>query len=182
MNQKGFATIFALCLLMAIAFVVMGIQAAEKNHAHESSMEFQAEFDLQNAADSALVEAADKILTDAAAGKETLTLNTYYYLASNTRDKFQRKIITTMKTYDNLGTIKVEAWGERINVNHYRKLYPSYTNKFDSTDSDCYFFFSRAEATNKYTGEKIYRRATAYVLKGRDTTIRFMELPSGKDS
>lgn len=182
MNQKGFATIFALCLLMAITFVVMGIQAAEKNHAHESSTELQAEFDLQNAAESALLEAADKVLS----GKVTLPVNKNPYVVSN-RLNYQRKLISTTKRYD-LGTIKVEAWGERVEIHSYEVYYNSDDDSDDSSskniakevDKNVFwsgtYFFSSAEATNKSTGEKIYRRATAFVKDG-DTAINFMELP-----
>ena len=59
MTEKGFATILGLCLILVIALIVKGIQEAEMNHAYETT-DFQAEFDLQNAADSALVETVDE--------------------------------------------------------------------------------------------------------------------------
>lgn len=167
---------------MAIAFVVMGIQAAEKNHAHESSMEFQAEFDLQNAADSALVEAADRVLS----GEVTLPVNKNPYVVYN-RLNYQVKLISTTKRYTNLGSIKVEAWGERMEIHPYKVAYNSDDDGESSSKNIAKevnknvfwsgnFFFSRAEATNKFTGEKIFRRATAFVKDG-DTAINFMELP-----
>ena len=45
MRQKGFATIFGLCLVLVIALVVKGIEEAEMNHAYEA-MNYQAEFEL----------------------------------------------------------------------------------------------------------------------------------------
>ena len=60
MNEKGFATIFGLCLILAIALVVKGIQESEMNHAYETS-DFQTEFELQNLADSGIYRAVDEI-------------------------------------------------------------------------------------------------------------------------
>ena len=50
MNEKGFATILGLCLILAIALVVKGIQESEGNHVYATT-DFQTEYDLQNAAE-----------------------------------------------------------------------------------------------------------------------------------
>ncbi|MBQ7454584.1 MAG: hypothetical protein IJS69_06015, partial [Selenomonadaceae bacterium] len=60
MNQRGFATIFGLCLILVIALIVKGIQAAEFNHIHETA-DFQTEIDLQNAADGGIYEAVEEV-------------------------------------------------------------------------------------------------------------------------
>ncbi len=182
MNQRGFATIFGLCLVLIVALVANGIQSSQDNYAYETA-NFGAEFDLQNAADSAIVEAADKVLS----GDVTLPVNDNPYYIGNTRDKFQRKILTTTTTSEHIGTITTEAWGEIINVNHYKVAYKGEddTNasknnvaKKIGTDENAYVFFSVAQATNPQTGAKIYRRAFAYVVQDdNDETIRFMEVP-----
>ena len=183
MNQKGFSTILGLCLLMVIALLVMGIQTAERNHAYESAADFQAEFDLQNAAESAVIEAAEKV----SSGALNVPVPGSY---SNNRAKGQSLIINTTKPSDSLGSIKIEVLGERVELYPLKVDYDTddensedatkYIAKND-TDSgrvsgEVYFFVSRASATSKYTGEKIYRRATAYV-KENDTTIHLMEVP-----
>ncbi len=186
MNQRGFATIFGLCLVLIVALVAKGIQAAQMNHAYETA-NFGAEFDLQNAADGAIYAAADKVLS----GDVTLPVNDNPYYIGNTRDKFQRKILTTTTTSEHIGTITTEAWGEIIDVQHYKVAYKGEddtnasknnvaekirTDEKIRSDANAYVFFSVAQATNPQTGAKIYRRAFAYVVQG-DATIHFMEVP-----
>ena len=55
MRQKGFATIFGLCMILAIALCVKSIQEAEMNHARETT-NFQTELELQSAADGGIYE------------------------------------------------------------------------------------------------------------------------------
>lgn len=179
-TEKGFATILGLCLILIVALVTKGIQAAQMNHAYETA-DFGAEFDLQNAADSALVAAADKVLS----GDVTLPVNDNPGYIGNTRDKFQVKLITRTTTSEHISTITTEAYGEIINVQHYRVSYKGEDGSDASAnnvanlrgnDANAYVFFSVAQATNPHTNIKIYRRAFAYVLQG-DATIHFMEVP-----
>ena len=58
MKQKGFATIFGLCLILILALVVKGIQEAEANHAREV-LNFEMEQMLQSAAESGIVEVVE---------------------------------------------------------------------------------------------------------------------------
>ena len=177
MNEKGFATILGLCLILIIALVVKGIQAAETNHAYETS-DFQAEFELQNAADSAIYAAVDKVLVAKENGEELLPVNSNPYMF-NSRLNNQRKLITTTTTTEHMGTITVEAWGEQINIHPYKVKYTGDNNVAQKLkpDAPSYVFFSVAQATSKHTGKKIYRRAFAYVLRDGDETINFMEVP-----
>jgi len=182
MNQRGFATIFGLCLVLIVALVANGIQSSQDNYAYETA-NFGAEFDLQNAADGAIYVAADKVLS----GDVTLPVNDNPYYIGNTRDKFQRKILTTTTTSEHIGTITTEVWGEIIDVQHYKVAYKGEDDTNASknnvaekigTDENAYVFFSVAQATNPQTGAKIYRRAFAYVVQDdNDETIRFMEVP-----
>lgn len=169
MNEKGFATIFGLCLILVLALTLTGIQASERNHVYETA-NYQSEFELQNAADGAIYAAADKVLR----GEVTLPVKSYPML---NRQQFQYKFDTITKTSKELGTITVEVWGERVTLDHLRELYPSYNRKppKDNPSEDAYIFFSKAEATSKHTSGQIYRRAFAYVLQNGDQTIHFME-------
>ena len=174
MNEKGFATIFGLCLILVIALIVKGIQEAEMNHAYETT-DFQAEFDLQNAADSALVEAIDLVLS------KSVTLPTKDDQRARQYSQYQFPTIT--KTSERLGNITVTVWGEEALIQPYKVNYKSNGKNVAEKDKDKnrhsgdgYFFFSRAEAT--ITGGKIYRRAAAYVLQSENyKTIHFMEVP-----
>lgn len=187
MRQKGFATIFALCLILVIALIVRSIQEAEANHAREV-VNFETEQALQLAAESGIVEAADKVRR----GIETFPDSEW--LPNSYR---QKKIPISSKTFkrgEQEIKITVEVWGERgkiylypedkseIKTVHFtNKVYPSY---------DGVYFMSRATIDKGSFGEKIYRRAFGYVHSEKqddgtwkdDTTIHFMELPAwGKD-
>lgn len=56
MRQKGFATVFGLCMILIITLIVKGIQEAETNHAREV-LNFEMEQVLQHAAESGIIEA-----------------------------------------------------------------------------------------------------------------------------
>lgn len=186
MNQKGFATIFGLCLILIIALVVKGIEETEMNHAYEVT-DFQAEFELQNAADSGIHEAVQIALNNPA---EILPLNTH---SSSVRRDFQHRFNPITINSKHLGIITVETWGERMALHPYRVVYTSNPNKvvedkarLEFNDKgkpiykEIYVFFSRASADSKRMNGKIYRRAFAYVFKDDDdATIHFMEVPTG---
>ena len=57
MNERGFFTVAALVMLLIIAIIFRGAQELEMNHAYETA-DYQAGYELQNAADSALNESA----------------------------------------------------------------------------------------------------------------------------
>lgn len=180
MNQKGFATIFALCMILVIALVAKGIQESEMNYAYEIT-NFQEEFELQNAADSGIYEAAEMVRLEK------------IIISPNGFKRNPVKIPVAQPKSDKFKSITLNVWGERgvnpdptssKNILHRQAKYLSsgkisYTNKGNSNG---YIFFSVASRKSKQTGEKIYRRAFAYVLDGDDKTIHFMELFSGNDN
>ncbi|MBR2773422.1 MAG: hypothetical protein IKD73_00330 [Selenomonadaceae bacterium] len=183
MNQKGFATIFGLCLILAIALVVKGIEEAEMNHAYEAT-DIQAEVELQNAADSGIYEAAKVALADPAG---TLPINS----DSSNRKDYQHKFDNLSIKSKSLGTITVETWGERTTFHPYKVFY--YNSKDEAVEDksriiknangktvyqEAYVFFSVASADSNRMNGKIYRRAYAYVLADGDATIHFMGLPT----
>lgn len=142
MRQKGFATIFGLCLILVAAIIVKSINDAETNHAREV-INFETEQILQRAAESAIVEAAANLPSD------------------------ETKIIDATKTFNNgrrSFQVHVEAWQEHGNI------------VVNDVGEPGFYIMSRATTDDDFFGEKIYRRAYAYILDG-DTTIRFMELP-----
>lgn len=167
MNEKGFTTIFGLCLLLALALVVQGIQTEQMNQLYETAY-CQAEFDLQNAADSGIYAAVDKVL----AGEVALPAKRMPYRHS--RREYQHDFDTITKTSKYLGTITVKTWGEQVNLNHYNELYPSYKRRAKGVEK-AYIFFSMATAEDKHTGGQVYRCACAYILASGDQTIHFME-------
>ena len=58
MNERGFFTIVGLCLLLVAAIFIKGVHEFEANYARGIT-NFQAEHELQNAADSALITAIE---------------------------------------------------------------------------------------------------------------------------
>ena len=168
MTEKGFATIFSLCLILVIALIVKGIQEAETNHAYETT-NFQVEMELQNAADGALVEVADKILS----GEETLPDKMPYI----PRQFFQREF-TVKKNSKLLGNITVKVWCENINVQAYNVDHAAKKAiRVAADDVTGYVLFSMAQVKSDHGGGNIYRRSFAYIADS-DETIHFMEVPS----
>ena len=60
MNEHGFFTMIGLCFLLMATICVLNIQESGKIFSYDTA-NFQAESELQNIADSALIEAAEKI-------------------------------------------------------------------------------------------------------------------------
>ena len=188
MRQKGFATIFALCLILVIALIVRSIQEAEANHAREV-VNFETEQALQLAAESGIVEAADFVRQN----PDWLPISNGPWVVS----KKQIPIHVTVSD-DN---ITVEVWGERGKIYHYNqknkgKLNLEYFTILDEDGNeivaknhcDGFYLMSRATIDKSSFGEKIYRRAYAYVIDDdqlaaeyKNTTIHFMELPTEGD-
>ena len=172
MKQKGFATIFGLCLALVFALIVKGIQEAETNHAREVS-NFQLEQALQNAAYGGILEAA-----------EFVNKNPDYlpFDLDNEIFKVQKKIPVDNATFKNdeqTIQITVEVWGERGKIYFYKKKIVNGQVKSTEIKDELagVYFMSLATIKSGFWDEKIYRRAYAYVLDN-DTTIYFMELPT----
>ena len=60
MNEKGFFTVIGICFLLVAAILVKGVQESEKNYSLVTQ-DFQTEVELQNIAESALIEAVELI-------------------------------------------------------------------------------------------------------------------------
>ena len=179
MRQKGFATIFGLCMILAVALCVKGIQESEMNHAYETA-DFQAEFELQNVADGGIYEAAELIRL----GQKKLPANPSPYEYNR---KYQRQLINKTINYFNADrqskSIKLRVWGERLTGTYqqfqsYQKNYPTGRTAIDAPKSG-YILLSVATVSNSRMTGEIYRRAFAYVLDDDATKIYFMSLPSG---
>lgn len=173
MRQKGFATIFGLCMILVIALIVRSIQDAEANHAREV-VNFETEQALQNAAESAIVEAADKVRN-----------NPGLLPISKGHTSVSKKEIPVTNPNDD---ITVEVWGERGKIYRYNKRDDGKLNLIrfnDNTYRNGVYFMGTATTDGGFFGEKIYRRAFAYVHSEKDgdswkddTTIHFLELPT----
>lgn len=179
MTQKGFATVFGLCLILVIALVVKGIQESEMNHAYQTT-DFQTEFDLQNAADSGIYMAVNEVKKN----PSILPFNMEYPPSGNSRKNCQLRLINkTIKTSSN--SIKLEVWGERLLILPYRVNYAdkkAYLVADGKTVAEraSYAFFSKAELASTRIGGKLYRRAFAYVFYNDSKwNIHFTEVTAG---
>ena len=171
MNEKGFATIFGLCLILSIALFVKGIQESEGNHAYQTT-DFQAEFDLQNAAESGIYISA-KIVHE---NPNILPVCKDPY-ANDPRKKLHYAF-DPVTINSSSGNIKVQVWGERVVIKPYDINYSKKTNgKYNTypfVDADkknnclrACAFFSVAELNDEHTDGKLYRRAFAYFVESR---------------
>lgn len=172
MRQKGFATIFGLCMILVIALIVRSIQDAEANHAREV-VNFETEQALQSAAESAIVEAAEFVRHN----PNFLPISDGFWTVSKKQ--------IPVKSPDK---ITVEVWGERGKIYRYNKNNDGSFNLI-KLNGKAYcngvYFMGTATIKSGFFGDKIYRRAFAYVHSEKDgnswkddTTIHFLELPT----
>lgn len=163
MSQKGFATIFGLCFVLIIALCVKGIQESETNHAHEVS-NFEMEQILQSAAESGIIRATNSI-------------SGLPYSEGRYSDKKTLLNVTeTRKCGGKTFNVTINVRGERGKIYFYKK---SEENKLVPIKDPCdgVYLMSRATIKKGFLGEKVYRRAYAYILDN-DATVYFMELPT----
>ncbi|MBR1807564.1 MAG: hypothetical protein IJ774_14410 [Selenomonadaceae bacterium] len=182
MTERGFVTVFALCLVIVVALIVKGIQESETNHNYEAA-DLQAQFDLQSAADGGIYEAAEKVRNN----KDILPASNF----AGGRKENQKLLVSRTVKISNR-QIRVDVWGERLRVQHYERLYPSYKKSARGGVEYGYALISVAELDSPRFG-KVYRRAFAYVVDGYgkntlneivepdenadEYTVHFMTLP-----
>ncbi|MBQ3725856.1 MAG: hypothetical protein IJR52_06250 [Selenomonadaceae bacterium] len=179
MSQKGFATFFGLILILAVALCAKSIQESETNYSYAAA-DYQAEFELQNAAVGGIYEAAEKI-RDAKekSGTELLPLN--YIPTRNNRPNYQIELVNRTTNYSDekhrLKKIHVTVWGERLdgdqkfrtyNVKYSPRKLVSLKENGKEVLKSGYILFSVAESSNGRMDGKIYRSAFAYVLSDED--------------
>lgn len=160
-NERGFFTIAGLCLLLAVALCIQGVQEFEENYS-VGATSFQIEHELQNAAESALVEAAEKN-----------NLPPYNQYGAN--DTYQREIeVSTPKVSDRLKNFSIKVIGERAPFARYNRSYSKDTEA-DFKDKPAAdgnhdwvkrttVIISVASCDSNFIGGRIYRRAMAYVI------------------
>ena len=182
MRQKGFATILSLCLILVIALIVKGIQESETNHAREV-LNFEMEQALQSAAESGIVEAAEKIRIADEKPDET---SDYYLPYTKTEAEgiktYKKNLPVDGKIFyhdEQEISIEVEVWGERGEI----YFCPEDKNYVYEGESKVGVYLMscatiKDEKEKIFFGEKIYRRAYAYFLDEDNTKINFMELPT----
>lgn len=150
MSQKGFATFFGLILILAVALCAKSIQESEMNYSYAAA-DYQAEFELQNAAISGIYEAEK------------------YFSSGSQLEPFSKTIEHADKKY-RLKKIYVTVWGKRLDsddrkIIRYKVTQYSPTKQYTEIDRKAgYILFSVAKSSNERMDGKIFRSAFAYVL------------------
>ena len=194
MSQKGFATVFGLILILAVALCAKSIQESEMNYSYAAA-DYQMEFELQNAAVSGIYEAAEKIREKKEkTGVELLPPNKFPTYSNRLQPVLVNRTIEHTDKKHRLKKIHLTVWGERFDhadqkIIRYKVTQYSPTKKYMEIDRKSgYILFSVAESSNERMDGKIYRSVFAYVLSEKqadetykdEPTIYFME-PKEKD-
>ena len=168
---------------MAIALCVKGIQESATNHFYET-IDFQTEIDLQNAAESGIYAAAEKVQRELAKDKN------YLLTKASSREYHQFKIIsTTQKTSS--GDISVDVQAERVLIFPYKVNYAIRVNNKYRADKigngkKVYTLSSTAQIYSERIGKNFSRQAFAYIEldddDNSDTTIHFMDNTKNPDN
>ena len=159
MKQKGFATIFGLCMILVVALIVRGIQESEANHAREV-LNFEFEQALQSAAESGVIEAAEYVRKHP---DEFPVYDGWPWTESKKKVSVKNK---TLKKEEKSFKITVEVWVEHGNI-----------KGLPSPNEGVYLMGRAMIKKGGAWGEDIYRLANAYFLDDDPMTINFMELP-----
>ena len=159
-NERGFFTIVGLCLLLAVAISIRGVQEFERNYS-AGALNSLAEFELQNSADSALIRAIEL--------DDTATQNFH-------SDRF-KKIEVKIFRYSGAGYIRryerVYSGSSYTDKIVKRKIQDESGNEIEiNWEAPATIWLSVASCENPNVSGKIYRRALAYVLD--DETVCFM--------
>ena len=158
-SERGYFTLIGICILLVAAIFVKGIQDSELHYAYIAE-DFETETKLQNAADSALIEAVDLI-------KSGYPLQE---ASSPIRKNNQHKIIE--KTIDG---IKVAVWyeyGRDGGTGKFIFKERNYTAKTDKTigeQNKCgVILISVASRDSDVMTGKVFARAIGYVFTDGD--------------
>ena len=166
MNEKGFFTLIGICFLLIAAILVKGVQESEKNYSYVTR-DFQDEVELQNIADSALLEAMEMI------NSNEVELIESQFNTSNRREN-QHKIIdktvnaANVQVFYEYGKINGEG-----NIYFLKRTYQS-NGKFSDNTTELkepkkgVILISVASRNAENITEKIYRRALGYFLTDED--------------
>jgi len=151
-NQRGFFTVIGLCFLLAVTICIKNIQESQAIYSFGAT-DFQAEIELQNAADSALIEAVEKIKLN----PDLVPKPKNYY---GMREDRQHQVLSSTKNSARLKDIKVEVYGEHGNI--HSELGKDSTATISIQDKDGVILISVASANSRLDDKKIYRRSLAF--------------------
>lgn len=176
-DEGGFFTVIGLCFLLAVAICIKNIQESQAIYSFNAA-DYQAEQELQNAADSALIEAAEKIQKVNSEGTpeelEQIIPTPPKFYASRAERQFH--ILTVTKNYSRLKNIEVKVYGERSNIHteHGKES----TATISIQDKEGVILISVASANSRFDDKKIYRRSLAFIYLADDAPKKIFYLNS----
>ena len=171
MNEKGFFTLIGLCFLLVAALLVRGVQESEKNYSNITT-DFHTEVDLQNVADSALIEAMNMIKLGKITLKESSKAVANRRINQHEIEKIEiaNKLIkdVNVKVFYEYGKIDGSDEG---NIYFFKRTHKSKGTYEDTniTDTPKKGVILISVASREIDGNKFYRRAIGYFLTDEDT-------------
>lgn len=176
MNERGFFTLIGLCFLIVAAVIVQGVQASEGNY-YSVADDFITAAELQNIADSALIEAVDIIKSPEFELKDSK--KNFYSRSENQHEiNLNNSYDADVKVFYEYGKYDEEDKG---NIYLKKKNYPSkeiVNRSSQNNRREGVIIISVASRKSEKIDGKIYRRAIAYFFTDEDketpTTIYFM--------
>ena len=186
MNERGFFTLMGLCFLIVVAVMARGVQESEGNY-YSVTDDFVQAAELQNIADSALIEAVDLIKKnreEIAAGLDVVELVPKPPKIYNVPRYRKQHPIPLNKSYEADVEVYAEYGidvmnGDIGNIWLKRKVYPErdiVDRYLENNQREGVIIISVASRESDKTGGKIYRRAIAYFFTddAKDKNIYFM--------
>ena len=155
-DERGFFSVIGICFLLAAVVCVKSIQETSAIYSY-SVANFQIEQELQNAAESALVEAAEIIR------KNPALVPTLGYAG---RQYYQVQIAVPKRNFD------VKVYAERGDIHSELGIESDAT--IEKKDRKGIILISIASATGAFNGKKIYRRSLAYITNDDNFKICYM--------
>ena len=163
MNERGFFSVIGICFLLAAAVCVKSMQETAAVYSYGVA-NFQTELELQNAADSALIEAAEIVRKNPALVPQAGYAGHSYYQV--------QIAVSQPKLSERLGKIEVKVFAERANI--HSELGKESSAAISKADTGGVIFISVAGAKENSTGKKIYRRSLAFVTNDDNFKICYM--------
>ena len=178
MNERGFFTLMGLCFLIVVAVMANGVKESEGNY-YSVTDDFIQAAELQNIADSALIEAVDLIKKnreDIAAGLDVIELLPKPPKEYGVPRYRKQHPIPLNKSYEADVEVYAEYGIDVMNgdigiIQHMEREYKSggvINDKIIGTNEKGIILISVASRESDKTGGKIYRRAIAYFLTDED--------------
>ncbi len=166
MNERGFFTLIGLCFLIVAAVIVQGVQKSEGNY-YSVADDFITAAELQNIADSALIEAVDIIKSPEFELKDSK--KNFYSRSENQHEiNLNNSYDADVKVFYEYGKYENETQG---NIYLKEKIYPSkeiVDVMKEKTRREGVIIISVASRDSEKIDKKVYRRAIAYFFTDGD--------------